>query len=167
MADATVQTEYETIYILKADTPKETSESIAGRVLDIIKSGGKTTRVENWGRRKLAYEIQRQKRGVYVYLKYLGGGAIVSELERALRLQESVLRYHTVKLGDAETVQEINEEDVRFEHIEVDDTEEEQTLAEELGLVGGIRRDDDGGYGGHSDDSDDDESDSDDEEDDE
>lgn len=158
MAEAAVQkTEYETIYILKPDTPRETTESVAGRLADIIKVGGRMTRVENWGRRKLAYEVARQKRGVYVYLKYLGGGATVSEVERALRLQESVLKFHTVRLGLSDVEAEVNEDEVRFEHVEQLEEDEEQSLAEELGLLNPPRR---SSYNDSRDDDDDDDDDS-------
>src|ERR1700754_1885984 len=94
---STAAREYETIYVLKPDAGKEASERISDRVRDVIaKQRGALTRVENWGFRKLAYPVRKHSRGVYVYLKYLGDGTLVSELERNLRLQDHVLKFQSV-----------------------------------------------------------------------
>jgi small subunit ribosomal protein S6 len=128
--------EYETIYVLRPDAGRETSESIGTRVLDVIsKQHGSLTRVENWGYRKLAYPVKKHGRGVYVYLKYVGDGALVSELERNLRLQDAVLKLQTVKLGKVAPADAAKPEDIEFEHLDVlEDAEPEDSLAKTLGL---------------------------------
>src|SRR5262249_22949020 len=89
--------EYETIYILKPDVDADTAERVGGRVADVVgREAGRLTKVESWGRRRLAYDIGKQKRGVYFYLKYLGNGRTVSEIERNLRLTDGVMKYQTV-----------------------------------------------------------------------
>ena len=114
--------EYETIFILRSEVSRESSESISTRLTDVVsREGGKLTRIENWGRRRLAYPVAKQKRGVYVYLKYIGRGNLVSEVERNLRLLDDVVKYQTVKLRE-EVQREavvVADEDVKFEHIEV------------------------------------------------
>ena len=60
--------------------------------------GGKVLTVDNWGKRKLAYEIAKQLKGIYLYWQYLGTAGLVEELERNLRMLDSVIRYHTIKL---------------------------------------------------------------------
>jgi small subunit ribosomal protein S6 len=136
MTTTVPQREYETIYILRPDAGREVTESVASRVSDAIKGGGSLTRVENWGRRRLAHDIGRIKGGIYVYFKYVGGGGLVSEVERTLRLQESVLKFQTVKTSDVAPQAEISDEDVKFEHIEHTDEDEDETLAQSLGLEG-------------------------------
>ena len=128
--------EYETIYVLRPDAGREASESIGSRVLDVIsKQHGSLTRVENWGYRKLAYPVRKHARGVYVYLKYVGDGALVSELERNLRLQDAVLKFQTVKIGVAAAAEAAKPEDIEFEHLDViEDAEPEESLAKTLGL---------------------------------
>jgi small subunit ribosomal protein S6 len=128
--------EYETIYVLRPDAGREASESIGTRVLDVIsKQHGSLTRVENWGYRKLAYPVRKHARGVYVYLKYVGDGALVSELERNLRLQDAVLKFQTVKIGKGAAVEAPKPEDLEFEHLDVvEDAEPEESLAKTLGL---------------------------------
>lgn len=128
----TLQRQYETIYILRSDAGRDVTEAVADRVVEAIKTAGSVTRIENWGRRRLAYNVGREKRGVYVYFQYAGVGDLVSEVERTLRLQESVLKFQTVKLGELATVEAA---DVKFEHIEhVDEGDEDETYAQTLGL---------------------------------
>lgn len=148
--------EYETIYVLRPDAGREASESISSRVLDVIsKQHGSLTRVENWGYRKLAYPVRKHGRGVYVYLKYLGNGQLVSELERNLRLQDAVLKFQTVKIGNQISSAAAAPEDIEFEHLEVlDEPEPENAAARALGLEGGDVRDD---YRSHHHDADPDE----------
>jgi small subunit ribosomal protein S6 len=128
--------EYETIYVLRPDAGKQTSESIGARVLDVIsKQHGALTKVENWGYRKLAYPVRKHGRGVYVYLKYIGDGALVSELERNLRLQDAVLKFQTVKISDEVAAATAQPAEIEFEHLDVvEDTEPEDSVAKTLGL---------------------------------
>jgi small subunit ribosomal protein S6 len=93
--------EYETVYILRPNTDREQADSVATRILDAL-SGfeGKITDAELWGQRRLAYPIAKHFRGIYVYLKYLGRGATVAEIERQLRLADSVIRFQTIQLRD-------------------------------------------------------------------
>lgn len=130
--------EYETIFILKPGVTRESSESISTRVADVVgRGGGKLTRVENWGRRRLAYPIAKEKRGVYVYVKYVGKGGLVAELERNLRMVDDVIKYQTVKVRDdvhLDTVV-VAPEDVKFEHVEAPtEPEEDDSRARILGL---------------------------------
>ena len=132
MALQTLQRQYETIYILRSDAAREVTEAVAERVTEAIKTAGSVTKIENWGRRKLAYAMGRQKRGLYVYFQYAGVGDLVSEVERTLRLQESVLKFQTVKIGEVATVEA---SDAKFEYVEVlEEGDEDETYAQTLGL---------------------------------
>src|SRR5688572_30078018 len=121
--------EYETIYVLRPDAGREASESISSRVLDVIsKQHGSLTRVENWGYRKLAYPVKKHGRGVYVYLKYVGDGVLVAELERNLRIQDAVLKFQTVKLSDEAVTAAPVPQEIEFEHLDVlEDAEPEDS----------------------------------------
>ena len=130
--------EYETIYVLRPDVAREGQEKVADRVSEVVgKQGGRLTQLEAWGRRALAYPVHKHKRGIYVYLKYVGGGAVVNEIERNLRMLDEVLKYQTVKLSDdivLGTV-EVNPENVKFEAVEPPtEAEEEESLERTLGL---------------------------------
>ncbi len=132
--------EYETIYIMRPDIDGESAEKLGQRVQEVVlKEKGTLTKVELWGRRRLAYDIAKQKRGVYVYLKYLGDGRVVSEVERSLRLSDGVLKYQTVlTANDIEVAAvAIAEEDVKFERVELAPLEDERddSRERELGLI--------------------------------
>jgi small subunit ribosomal protein S6 len=134
--------EYEVIYILKPDVTKEVAEKVAARVADVIaRMGGTLTRIENWGRRMLAYEIAHSKRGLYVYVTYRGDGALVAELERNFRMLDEVIRFQSVKIADEASADEVSSDAL---HFEADDApaEEEQglTLEQRLGLAASPNR---------------------------
>ena len=90
--------EYETIYVLRPDTVNDKVAEVNGRVRTIIESmGGKVLNVDNWGKRKLAYEIRKQLKGIYLYWQYLAAPEVVAEFERNMRMLDSVIRYMTVQ----------------------------------------------------------------------
>jgi small subunit ribosomal protein S6 len=93
------QREYETIFIMRADAATENIQEVNTRVRKIIEErGGKVLRVDNWGKRKLAYEIAKQLKGIYLYWQYLGAADMVTEIERNLRMLDLVIRYQSVRV---------------------------------------------------------------------
>lgn len=137
--------EYETIYILRPDIDADGAEKIGARVAEVVdRESGRLTRVETWGRRRLAYDISKHRRGVYIYLKYLGSGKVVSEVERNLRLFDGVLKYQTVLVRNDVAVEGLTvvDEEVRFERLELASMEEERDESRErqLGLIEPERR---------------------------
>jgi small subunit ribosomal protein S6 len=56
--------------------------------------------VENWGKRRLAYEIRKQLKGIYMYYQFLGHSQLVKEMERNFRMAESVIRYFTTRIDE-------------------------------------------------------------------
>jgi small subunit ribosomal protein S6 len=131
--------EYETIYVLRQDVDPDAADKVATRVAEVVgRENGKLVKVETWGRRKLAYVVAKQRRGVYYYLKYLGGGAVVTELERNLRMLDTVLKFQTVLLRDDVQVDSvaIDPEEVKFTRIEAaPEDEKEESREKMLGLV--------------------------------
>lgn len=132
--------EYETIYILRPDVDADSADRIGTRMAEVIgREHGRLTKVESWGRRRLAYNVKKHRRGVYMLLKYLGSGKTVSEIERNLRLSEGVLKYQTVLVRSdvpADTVA-VADDDVKFERLELTPLEEERDDSRErqLGLI--------------------------------
>src|SRR6478609_8380318 len=93
------QREFETIFILRPDTNQDGIQLVNTRVRSVIEAqGGKMLKLTNWGKRKLAYEIRKQLKGIYLYWRYLATSGVVEELERNLRMLDSVIRYYTVKV---------------------------------------------------------------------
>ena len=93
--------EYETIYILRPNTPNEGVAEVNTRIKGVIESmGGKVIKIDNWGKRRLAYEVAKERKGIYLYWLYLANPGVVEETERNLRMLDSVIRYLTVKVDD-------------------------------------------------------------------
>ncbi len=91
--------EYETIYILRPGITNDDVAEVNSRVRGIIENmGGKVLKVDNWGKRRLAYEVRKERKGIYLYWQYLAGPGVVEEFERNMRMLDSVIRYMTVKL---------------------------------------------------------------------
>jgi small subunit ribosomal protein S6 len=93
--------EYETIYILRPNTANEGVAEVNTRIKGIIESmGGKIIKVDNWGKRRLAYEVAKERKGIYLYWQYLAQPGVVEECERNLRMLDSVIRYMTTKVDE-------------------------------------------------------------------
>lgn len=98
--------EYETTVILKPDLGGDDIEAALDRIRDVVsKEGGKLLNVEHWGRKRLAYDIQKYNRGIYVQAHYLGAGGLVAELERNIRISSAFLRFLTVKVEEEVTAE--------------------------------------------------------------
>ena len=91
--------EYETIYILRPTCTNDQVADVNKRVRGIIEEmGGKILKVDNWGKRRLAYEVAKERKGIYLYWQYLAAPGVVDEFERNMRMLDSVIRYMTVKV---------------------------------------------------------------------
>ena len=106
-------TKYETVYVLDPvfDEIKanEESERVSGWITDL---GGEVVEVQKWGKRRLAYEINKKRDGVYTMVVWQGGGPMVKEVERRLRLNESVMRALTTVYVPPELSQGVPEDAV-------------------------------------------------------
>jgi small subunit ribosomal protein S6 len=131
--------EYETIYVLRPDIDADTADKVQARVSEVVtREQGQMLKVEAWGRRKLAYPVAKHRKGVYVYLRYVGKGGLVSELERNLKLQDAVLKYQTVQTkADVDVAGiAVDPEEIKFARLELPPEEEAQESREKaLGLL--------------------------------
>ncbi len=92
---------YEVVFIVHPDRTDDEVRKIVGRLGEVIaREGGEVIKVEEWGKRKLAYKVQKQLKGIYVLVQFAGGGRVVSEVERMLRISDDVLKYLTVALDE-------------------------------------------------------------------
>ncbi|MDG2051034.1 MAG: 30S ribosomal protein S6 [Myxococcota bacterium] len=96
--------EYELNFIIQPEISEEGSKAILDR-LDAILTESEAVRLlcDDLGKRKLAYEVRKFQKGHYYILSFLDPGQVVPALERALRLEESVLRFLSVKVADRVT----------------------------------------------------------------
>ena len=89
--------EYELIYIIQPDTASEREAELHAKVDEVVSRAGATHLLrDDWGKRKLAYEIRKFQKGHYFQVNLLGDGSFVPDLERMLRLDGDVLRFLTV-----------------------------------------------------------------------
>ncbi len=89
--------EYELIYVIQPDATSEHEAEIHDRMDQIVESAEGVPLVrDDWGKRKLAYEIKKFQKGHYFQLNFLGDGTFIPELERVLRLEPDVLRFMSV-----------------------------------------------------------------------
>jgi len=90
---------YESMVLLKPSLTDDEVNGMTEKLSGLItRLGGKVTQVAPWGKKKLAYEIDKEKKAVYVIFRFDGGGALVRELERVCRLDEQVMRLMTVAI---------------------------------------------------------------------
>ncbi|AUT03134.1 30S ribosomal protein S6 [Nostoc sp. CENA543] len=93
-----MSTVYETLYILRPDLTDEQVEQAIAKYQNLLKEqGADNIEIQNRGKRRLAYEIDRNRDGIYVQVNYTGPGKVIAPLERAMRLSEEVIRYLTIK----------------------------------------------------------------------
>ncbi len=89
---------YETMYIIRPDLGDDQIDQIIGKYETFLKEQGATDiEITLRGRRRLAYEINDHREGVYVQMNYSAQGTVIAAMERAMRLSEDVIRYLTVK----------------------------------------------------------------------
>lgn len=89
---------YETMYILRPDIGDEAVDEAIGKYQGLLKDqGAEILETQHRGKRRLAYEIQDYREGIYIQMNYTGPGSMVAPMERAMRLSEEVIRFLTVK----------------------------------------------------------------------
>jgi small subunit ribosomal protein S6 len=89
---------YETMYILRPDLNEEGVDAAIGKYQSMLQEqGASVLETQHRGKRRLAYEIDRHREGIYIQMNYSGPGTIIAPLERSMRLSDEVIRYLTVK----------------------------------------------------------------------
>jgi len=92
---------YETIYIIRPGASEDDITAIIDRTNGVIeKFNGKIDTLDRWGIKKLAYTINKDTQGYYVFSEYAGMPEAVNEIERLFRIDDKILRYMTVKTQD-------------------------------------------------------------------
>ena len=122
--------EYETIFLLLPDLPDDQVDRLRERMRAlVVREGGKVIKFTTWGKKKTQYEIKKQNRAVFVHMLYLGGSAIVREIERNLRLIDDVMRHQSVRIAEETDANRPVEQDVKM----AGDAEQERPFREERG----------------------------------
>jgi small subunit ribosomal protein S6 len=97
--------QYELVYILPPETTEQQAGELHEQIVAVVaRLHGQIEKTENWGRRKLAYEIGKFKEGVYVLEVINGGGELMKELDRRLRVLDQVIRHLIVRVDEEKKV---------------------------------------------------------------
>jgi small subunit ribosomal protein S6 len=92
---------YELMFIVRPDMVEEEQDKLISTLESAVSSsGGKVKGMERMGKRRLAYTVRRFHDGIYILLTVEGGGALIHELERRLRVTEPVIKFLTVRIDE-------------------------------------------------------------------
>jgi small subunit ribosomal protein S6 len=92
---------FETLLLFSPDVGSEDRQQVLDDLNRVVNEySGQVVEVDDWGKRTLAYPVQKHTRGHYVRLVYGALGSVVAELERRIRIADSVLKFMTVKLAE-------------------------------------------------------------------
>jgi small subunit ribosomal protein S6 len=93
---------YEVLFIVRPDLDEEQTEAVINKFTDLIeKEGGEIVKVDKWGKRKFAYEIDKKwKDGFYTLVNFNSEPAVASELERVMKISDEIIRQMTTRLGE-------------------------------------------------------------------
>jgi small subunit ribosomal protein S6 len=94
--------QYDLIFILRPDTPESDIDKVVATLEHAAtEKGGKIEKTEKWGRKRMAYRVQRLREGFYVYMVVKSThGEVVKELERRLKVSDPVIKYLTVRVDE-------------------------------------------------------------------
>ena len=96
--------QYELVYIVSPDATDEQIQGLHGQVAEIVaRMGGTLDKTDNWGRRRLAYEIGPHKEGTYVLETIDGGGELMKEIDRRLKVSDLIIRHLIVRIDEDQT----------------------------------------------------------------
>ena len=102
---------YEVVVIVKSDVTEDGIIALIDRCQAIITDRkGVIAKVDKWGKRRLAYEINKQKDGYYFLIDFAGDGPIVAEIERTYKIDDRILKFMTVKKEGESTREGIEKE---------------------------------------------------------
>jgi small subunit ribosomal protein S6 len=92
---------YESLFIIKPDVPEEEIDQRLEALRAVLTGAGATVdKLDKWGKRKLAYRVDKYREGFYVLVQYTAGPEMVKEFERRLRVSDIVLKFLTVRIDE-------------------------------------------------------------------
>jgi small subunit ribosomal protein S6 len=92
---------YELVFIADPGLGEPEVDALAAQVQGFVeKEGGRVSKVEKWGKKRLAYAVKRHREGSYVLLVIEGGSALIKEVERRIRVTDGIIRFLTVRVDE-------------------------------------------------------------------
>ncbi len=99
---------YETLYLINPNLSDEDYRNIVAKFNDLVeKQKGVVVKVDEWGKKTLAYQVKKFDKGYYVLLNFCCEGGFIAELERNMKLDERILQFQTIKLSDQANPEEL------------------------------------------------------------
>jgi len=120
---------YETLYLVSPDLQDEDYRQVVDKFTNLVeRHKGQLIRIDEWGKKTLAYQVKKFDQSYYVLLRYCGEPGIIDEITRDLRLDDRILKFQTVKLSDDADPEELRRQ---VEEQKAAPGEEEPTRQEE------------------------------------
>ena len=88
---------YESVVIINPSVEEEKVKELSQKFTDIINNDGKVEKIEDLGKKKLAYEVKKNKEGYYVVINFEANPNLIAELERNYRIMDEVIKFITIK----------------------------------------------------------------------
>lgn len=88
---------YESVVIINPSVEEEKVKELSQKFTDIINNDGKVEKIEDLGKKKLAYEVKKNKEGYYVVINFEANSDLIAELERNYRIMDEVIKFITIK----------------------------------------------------------------------
>ncbi len=89
---------YEIMYVLKPDLDEEKVAAVMDKFTNLINTnGGEVVSTDKWGKRRLAYEIQDYREGIYILVNFKGEAGTAQELDRVMKITDEILRFMIIK----------------------------------------------------------------------
>ena len=89
---------YESVVIINPTVDEEGVKSLVAKFTDLINTDGKVEKVDDLGKRKLAYEVKKQKEGYYQVFNFEANPELIKELERNYRITDEIIKFMTIKV---------------------------------------------------------------------
>jgi small subunit ribosomal protein S6 len=127
---------YDLIFIVQPDLNEEETKAVTERYLQIITAQkGSIIKTEDWGKKRLAYDINKQSKGTYVLVDFYGPGSMIREIERNLKIDDNILKFLTVKTKDpfnSESLEEERKKAELLQEVQISPDESEPSGAQNL-----------------------------------
>ncbi|CDA15641.1 MAG: 30S ribosomal protein S6 [Clostridia bacterium] len=91
---------YESVVIINPTVDEEGVKSLVAKFTDLINTDGKVEKVDDLGKRKLAYEVKKQKEGYYQVFNFEANPELIKELERNYRITDEIIKFMTIKVDE-------------------------------------------------------------------
>ena len=129
---------YDLIFIVHPELSEEEVKAVTDRYLQIITAQeGTIIKTEDWGKRRLAYDINKQSKGNYILVDFYGPGTIIREVERNLKIDDKILKFLTVKTRDPfnpESLEEERKKEQLLQEAQITSEEPEPAVAQETAV---------------------------------